>query len=717
MEAAAKQAKELKGSQRSPAPAVLSVNAPVSRQACGRCGRKNHDAGSCRFKTATCHKCGKVGHLASVCRSRPAGRRPTDHDRKTQWVATTDTDHPAGQQEEHLFTVKDRSSPPYKVELSVNGQPLSMEVDTGAAVSIAPESAVTSLLSSSPLLPTSIVLKTYTGEQIPVKGTLTVEVSYGQKRYPNLKLLVTTGSGPCLMGRDWLKVIRLDWRNIAHVSTTTPASLDGQVDALLERYQEVFADTLGQITPYKATLHITPNAQPKFFKPRSVPFALRARVEDELDRREREGVIEKTHYSEWAAPVVAVPKPDGRLRLCGDYKVTVNPVLDVDQYPLPKPDDIFASLAGGQQFTTLDLTHAYNQLELDEESRKYVTINTSKGLYQYTRLPFGIASAPAVFQRTMDTILQGVDGVACYIDDIIITGKTPEDHLSHLEERLVRHGVQVKKPKCRFLQPSVIFLGHLIDASGIRPTEEKLRAIVDAPPPKNVQELRLFLGLLNYYGKFIPNAATLLAPLNALLRQGIEWKWSTACQNSFDQAKKTLVSSDVLMHYNPDLPIVMAGDASAYGVGAVIAHVLPNGTERPVAFASRTLTNSERNYAQVEKEALSLIFGVKRFHSYLYGRTFTIITDHKPLTAILGPKKGIPPLAAARLQRWAWILSAYQYDLKFRPTGQHGNADGLSRLPLAEVPPEDSNSDPKIFNIAQMEALPVTVRQLRSATH
>ena len=267
---------------------------------------------------------------------------------------------------------------------------------------------------------------------------------------------------------------------------------------------------------------------------------------------------------------------------------------------------------------------------------------------------------------------------------------TPEDHLSHLEEvlrRLVRHGVQVKKPKCRFLQPSVIFLGHLIDVSGIRPTEEKLRAIVDAPPPKNVQELRSFLGLLNYYGKFISTAATLLAPLNVLLHQGIEWKWSTACQNSFDQAKKTLVSSDVLMHYNPDLPIVMAGDASTYGVGAVIAHVLPNGTERPVAFATRTLTNSERNYAQVEKEALSLIFGVKRFHSYLYGRTFTIIADHKPLTAILGPKKGIPPLAAARLQRWAWILSAYQYDLKFRPTGQHGNADGLSRLPLAEVPP------------------------------
>lgn len=195
-------------------------------------------------------------------------------------------------------------------------------------------------------------------------------------------------------------------------------------------------------------------------------------------------------------------------------------MLDVDQYPLPKPDDIFATLAGGQLFTTLDLSHAYNQLLMDEESQKFVTINTHKGLYQYTRLPFGIASAPAVFQQIMDTILQGIDGVACYIDDIIITGRTTEEHLERLEEvlrRLLRHGIHVKKSKCHFLQPSVIFLGYHVDAEGIHPTQEKLKAIVEAPAPKNVQELCSFLGLINYYGKFIQNAATILAPLNDLL--------------------------------------------------------------------------------------------------------------------------------------------------------------------------------------------------------
>ena len=252
------------------------------------------------------------------------------------------------------------------------------------------------------------------------------------------------------MGRDWLKVVRLDWREIGKVSVITAS----HVAALQEQYQEVFSESLGTITPYQAKLSVMPNAQPKFFKPRSVPYALRERVESELDRLEQDGVLEKTHYSDWAAPVVAVPKPDGRICLYGDYKVTVNSVLDVDQYPLPKPEDIFAKLSGGQKFTTLDLTNAYNQLVLDEDSQNYMTINTHKGLYQYTRLPFGIASAPAVFQRTMDIILQEIDGVACYIDDIIITGKTTEEHLEHLEEvrRLLRHGVHVKKPKCRFFQ-------------------------------------------------------------------------------------------------------------------------------------------------------------------------------------------------------------------------------------------------------------------------
>ena len=206
----------------------------------------------------------------------------------------------------------------------------------------------------------------------------------------------------------------------------------------MNRYQDVFANELGTLHPFQAKLTVAKEARPKFYRARPVPFSLRSEVEEALDRLESDGILEKISYSEWAAPIVTVPKKDGSIRICGDYKVTVNSALEVEQYPLPHPEDLFATLAGGKQFSILDLSHAYNQLILDEESRKYVVINTHCGLYAYTRLPFGVASAPALFQKVMDQILQGMDKVTCYLDDILITGSSKAEHLRHLEEVLHR---------------------------------------------------------------------------------------------------------------------------------------------------------------------------------------------------------------------------------------------------------------------------------------
>ena len=344
---------------------------------------------------------------------------------------------------------------------------------------------------------------------------------------------------------------------------------------------------------------------------------------------------------------------------------------------------------------------------------------TQKGLYQYTRLPFGIASSPAIFQKTMDSILQGLDGVICYLDDLLITGSTIEEHLARLKEvlnRLHEHGIRLRRDKCQFLSQSVEYLGHVVNAEGLHATESKLQAIREAPTPRNVQELRSFLGLLNYYSRFIANISSILRPLHVLLQRNARWNWTTSCKQAFELAKEKLSSSCVLTHYNAALPIRLAGDASSYGIGAAISHVMPDGSERPIAFASRTLSKSEQNYAQVEKEALSLIFGIKRFHTYLYGRPFTIITDHKPLATILGPKKCIPPLAAARLQRWAILLSAYRYDIEFRPTKAHANVDGLSRLPLHVVTCEGFSPDVEEFNLSQLNHLPVTAKQVKRET-
>ena len=240
--------------------------------------------------------------------------------------------------------------------------------------------------------------------------------------------------------------------------------------------------------------------------------------------------------------------------------------------------------------------------------------------------------------------------------------------------------------------------------------------ISNAPQPTNVQELRSFLGLLNYYGKFIRNLASILYPLNRLLQEKQKWEWTNECSEALQRAKNQLTSSNVLTHYDPKLPINLAADASAYGIGAVISHVLPDGSEKPISYASRTLTTIEKNYAQLEKEALSLIFGVKKFHQYLYGQKFTLMTDHKPLTAILGSKKGIPSLAAARLQRVGHSCCQLII-MKFNSNQQsHCNADGLSRLPLPVQDHEANAGAVSIFNVAQIQFLPVTFQQVQTAT-
>ena len=522
--------------------------------------------------------------------------------------------------------------------MCIQGTTVTFEVDTGAAVTLISEETYRKHFLSKSLQKTSVRLKTYTDDQVHVLRQITVDVSYGTQK-GMYTLFVVKGSGTNLLGRDWMRHIRLDWKSIASTVNNVSSPC---YQPLLDKYSEVFKDELGTLKFMKVQLQVHSQVTPKFCKPRPVSFALKEALERELLHLQQLGILQKVNHSAWAAPVVVVPKGHGCIRVCGDYKVTVNPVLVVDKYPLPKPDDLMAQLAGGQKFSKLDLSQAYQQILLDDDSRKFVTINTHLGLFQYTRVPFGIASAPALFQKTMDTLLQGVPNTLCYLDDILITGKTDAKHLQNLSEvlkRLQHHGLRVKLTKCRFMQSSVEYLGHCIDASGVHPTSQKVEAILNAPVPQNSQQLRSFLGLLHYYDKFLPNLSSLLHPLNRLLKSNAQWNWSSECQKTFKQAKSQLASAPILAHYDVTQKIKLAADASAYGLGAVISHTYEDGSERPITYASRTLSDAEKNYAQIDKEALALVFAVQKFHTYLYGRKFVLVTDHKPLVTLLGLRK------------------------------------------------------------------------------
>ena len=676
---------------------------PGNRSKCYRCGG-GHLASVCPCREFVCHFCKKKGHLAKVCRKKGKANKS----KSEQANAVTDDEG-----EEAMHHVKFRSNKPYRVVVNVNGNSLSMEIDTGASVSVVGKETFETIrvgVSTLKLQKTSVHLKTYTGQSVAVLGSALVPVEHNGQAL-NLPLVVTEAEGPPLLGRDWLAALRLDWKTIFTVSTTLT------LQQVLEKYSGVFKEGLGEFRDAKAKIYVDKDVKPQFYSPRQVPFAIRHKVEDELDRLQALGVIRPVQFSDWAAPIVPVLKRDGRVRICGDYKITVNRAAKVEKYPIPRIEELFASLAGGQSFTKLDLSRAYLQIPLEKDSHRYVTINTHKGLFEYLRLPFGVSSAPSIFQRTMENLLQGISGVCVYLDDILITGPSEGEHLSNLAQvlqRLESAGMRLKKEKCKFMLPSVSYLGHVISSEGLRTDEAKVRAIVEAPEPRNVGELRSFLGMVNYYGKFLPDLATALAPLYQLLQKSTHWCWRQKHRNAFKHVKDLLHSGRVLVHFDDSLPLVLACDASPYGLGAVLSHKMPDGEEKPVGFASRTLSKSESNYSHLDKEALAIMYGVKKFHQYVFGRHFFIKTDHKPLTHIFSETKATPTMASGRIQRWALTLGGYDYSIQYREGKNMANADALSRLPLMTSTQQEVPQPPELVHLVEfLDSTPLSCTQIR----
>ena len=717
LETAAQNVKTLKTHGAEPVKTETEASASVHKVTnkgitCHRCGKAGHIAPKCRFKDTVCHKCGKKGHLKAVCRSKPKG----NPSRKGQPRHVRHVDEEVDNESEdeltlyHISTKK--TTPPLRLSIKLNEHMVEMELDTGASVSLMSEATFRQLWPQEKLAPSQCRLCSYSKEPIPVLGSFEVVVSYKDQQ-ATLPLIVVEGEGPTLLGRNWLDHIVADCKEI-HLNRNAP------LQAVLEKHKVVFEEQLGKLKGFEAKILVDPEATPRFCKARSVPLAMREKVEEELQRLVQEGILEPVEFASWAAPTVTVLKADKKsVRLCGDFRLTVNPVAKLDRYPIPKIEDLLAKLAGGRLFTKIDLSQAYQQIPLDETSKLYAIINTHKGLFQYTRLPYGISSAPGIFQRVIESVLQGISGVTVYIDDILVTGATQEEHLQALDAVLIRlenANLRARTKKCSFMVPSVDYLGYRISAEGIRPVPSKVKAIKEAPVPSNVTELKAYLGLLTYYGRFLPNLSTTLAPLYVLLRKDTPWEWSDNQEKAFNQSKEMLTSSSLLVHFDPKLKLTLACDASAYGIGAVLAHVMPDGSEKPIGYASRSLTSAERNYSRLEKEGLACVFGVKKFHDYVFGHPFELVTDHKPLITLFTEYKATSAKASARIRRWSLMLAAYEYHITFIRTEEHSNADALSRLPLAVTPAKEEAPPELVLLTEQLAELPVTAEQIARLT-
>ena len=659
-----------------------------SSYSCYSCGSTEHSRNQCRFRNVVCSRCKRTGHIARVCK-----KGNTQNNRVEQRL-----DSDAVFLEEDLFTVFDVNSlftSEISVPVQIENEECCMQLDTGCALSLAPMAFYEKFCSHIPLTPTAVKLSTYTGEKIQPLGKINVTVTYAGTKYSLPLLVVPQGCG-ALFGRNWLRHIKLDWNKLPGIESQVPCPARARcaeitdnnktLEGLLSQYDELFEPQLGCYTGEPVVLNESTGA--KFHKARPVPYALQKRVENALLKMEKDGVIERVSSATSAAPIVTVGKKDGdEVRVCGDFSVTYNSCANVETYPMPKIEDMHSALRGCTVFSVLDLKQAYHQIPVSKDSQKYLTINTHMGLFAFKRLPNGIHSGPAIFQRIMDGLLADIPKAVSRLDDILIAGTDYQDHLNTLSqvlERLLKYGFKLNKAKCKFLQSSVVYLGHLIDSAGLHPTMDKLAAVRDAPPPKDAVALKSFLGLIMFYSRFMPHHSTVLAPLNSLLKKNVPWRWTKTEDNAFMAAKNLLLNSRTLVHYDETLPLVLSCDASSYGAGAVLLHVI-NGKHQPIAFASCTLTETQRNYSQLEKEAFSIIFGLKRFHQYLCGRSFTILTDHRPLLTLLGPHRAVPAHTASRLQRWALILASYHYKIEYRSTAAHADADSMSRLPLPQT--------------------------------
>lgn len=552
--------------------------------------------------------------------------------------------------------------------LGMNKVLVKLKLDTGSMVNILPINVAKNLTNKN-LSKSNKILTAYNDQNIDVAGELKLPVQVGNKTgVLNFVIVNQKGSTP-ILGVNACQDLEL-------VKKVCDVKAECRSDELLSKYSEVFNTKLVGLDLPEYNIKLKHDAEPEQKSARKIPFALEDKVKQELDKMEKDGVVSKVDgVSQWVNPMVIVEKPSGDIRICIDPQ-GLNRAIITEVFKVPTVEELTSKLSGSKVFAKLDARASFWQVKLDGESAKLTTFSTPFGNYRFNRLPFGLNVSTQAYQRIVTEIFKGIDGVVMYVDDILVYAPDKtilQERLRKVLDACKRYKLRLNKSKCTWEQTEIKYLGFIISGQGVKIDPQKVNAITEISSLTSKEEVHRFLGMLTYVGKFLPNLSTETVLLRELLKKDNEFIWTENHEQCFRKLKQMLVSTPVLKHFDRKEKVTVSCDASQYGLGACL---IQGG--HPVSFASRTLTKSETNYSQIEKEMLSVVFAAERFHQYVYGNHFIVQNDHKPLKFIFSkPIACCPP----RIQRMMLRLQKYRFEYNWVPGKELHIADALSRAP------------------------------------
>ena len=699
-------------------------------QQCRNCGGSwPHPGGreSCPAFGKECDSCHKFNHYWKYCKSGAAKPRKQKQNPKQKpntrrqkpshgirQVRDDERDAESSEsdsgEEDYIFTVRGRANlPHFDILVGKTKQKIRFLADSGASVNLISKQTFDKM-EPKPIIENSSTKIYAYGSPSPINviGQFKTRLQAGNQTCVSTIQIVEGTEGPVLSWNTCRELHLLT----ESVLTNSAGSESVNATHFADNFPKLFDNQTAEFAKIKDTkikLHIDENVKPIAQRHRRIPFHTRKDVEKELEKLEERGIIEKVDGpTPWISPVVVVPKKQGGVRLCIDMR-EANKAIGREKHPMPTIDDLITDLNGATKFSKLDMSQAYHQLELDESSRYITTFSTHVGLRRYKRLLFGVNAASEIFQNTLASILADIPGVRNLSDDIIVYGATQEDHDRALRatlQRLEEVGARLNREKCVFSADQLTFFGHIFGEKGIKADPDKIQSIIKAPTPENASEIRSFLGMTQYVSRFIPDYATITEPLRNLTKKDVKWKWSEKENQAFENLKQALSDPPVMAYFDQKQETTVIVDASPVGVGAILTQ-----NNKVISYASRALTPTEQRYSQTDREFLAVVYGVEHYHLYLYGSSFRVITDHKPLLGIVNSQSP----TTARMERWRLRLMPYNMTLEYKP-GKDNPADFLSRHPHT-IPNRDNKAENYISYIVS-NAVPksLTLDEIREAT-